>query len=321
MSFCVFLVVWQWWFPAGLCRAPQIHPTQWFCRWVAVLCRPGEQQVAQVGLFVCGFSCLDECIEVREGKETVTVCITFFQYFNPNYVNIFICRSVCTYTTISVGCSAILTHAVSGPIWACANFTEGPWWEPTQAWTPVLGDIKHSKVIIFSTVSFLSVMFSVCVCASQEPVCWCPHWALWWEHRLETELWWVSQLPEAWLQSTREEWAIICTCWHYVTHHYQLHTSRPSIVYGCTYISLVRQSWFPENCTSETQIATLLKNSLRQSQSSVVTTSVCSVICQYIWDKVDRKQKHCFVTEKTFTAEHWTPELHHSQGHTHKILF
>lgn len=43
--------------------------------------------------------------------------------------------------------------------------------------------------------------------APQEPVCRRPDWALWWERRLETELWWVSQLPKTRIQSTREEWA------------------------------------------------------------------------------------------------------------------
>lgn len=47
---CVFAVIWQWWFSAGLLRAAQIHPAQRVSCGVAVLCRPGEQQPAPVSV-------------------------------------------------------------------------------------------------------------------------------------------------------------------------------------------------------------------------------------------------------------------------------
>lgn len=47
---CVFAVIWQWWFSAGLLRAAQIHPAQRVSCGVAVLCRQGEQQPAPVSV-------------------------------------------------------------------------------------------------------------------------------------------------------------------------------------------------------------------------------------------------------------------------------
>ncbi len=47
-------------------------------------------------------------------------------------------------------------------------------------------------------------------CVSQEPLCGRSYWALRWERRLETELWWVPRLPETRLQPSWEEWVFVC---------------------------------------------------------------------------------------------------------------
>lgn len=69
ISVHVSAVVRQRWFSAGLLRAAQIHPAERLSGGAAVLRRPGEQQAAQVSVFVCHFACLREREPSQDGGE------------------------------------------------------------------------------------------------------------------------------------------------------------------------------------------------------------------------------------------------------------
>lgn len=79
---CVFAVIWQWWFSAGLLRAAQIHPAQRVGCGVAVLCRPGEQQPAQVSVSAS----LRPCEKVWKWKRWESLQIFFFPMLVPNLI-------------------------------------------------------------------------------------------------------------------------------------------------------------------------------------------------------------------------------------------
>lgn len=78
-AFCCFYlhaVIWQWRLPAGLLWAAQIHPAQWVGGGAAVLRRPGEQQAAQVSVFVGSHADPSVCDEA--GVETRHYCLHVF---------------------------------------------------------------------------------------------------------------------------------------------------------------------------------------------------------------------------------------------------